>query len=64
MDEPPEAKQPLQELGEGSQPAQKPNLPKNGLPMGGAPLLASGICHADMLQAFLRSLAQSFQDTK
>ena len=36
MDEPPEVKQFMQELGEGGPRAGVPNLPNDGLPMGGA----------------------------
>ena len=35
MDEPPEIKQFMQELGEGGRPALEPGLPNDGLPAGG-----------------------------
>ena len=43
MDEPPEVKQFLQELGEGGRAAQEPGLPEDGLPASGARLASCGI---------------------
>ena len=42
MDEPPEVKQFLQELGEGSRAAPEPGLPEDGLPASGARLPSCG----------------------
>ena len=48
MDEPPEVKQFLQELGEGGRAAQEPGLPEDGLPASGACLACFVACSASL----------------
>ena len=43
MDEPPEVKHFLQELGEGGRAGPEPGLPDDGLPASGAPLPSPGL---------------------